>query len=219
VMTVGTLERTDSTAPDRPVAARADFEAEALRWLPELSRFAMSLTREQADADDLVQDTYLAAYRNWHQFTPGSECRAWLFTICRHLFYRSRRRASRREELEDASAELDAADDPGIATHADGLVDVFQRSEIASAVDAAIADLPPVFRDVVVLVDVNDRSYEEASRVLGVPVGTIRSRLFRARRILQTRLLDHARDLGLIPRQRILAGASRTHRDSEVATA
>src|ERR1043166_1159067 len=70
------------------------FEREALCWLPDVARFALSLTRNEADADDLVQDTFLLAYEKWSQFEPDTECRAWLFTICRHRFYRTRERGT-----------------------------------------------------------------------------------------------------------------------------
>jgi RNA polymerase sigma-70 factor (ECF subfamily) len=68
------------------------FADEALRWLPELTRFALSLTREEADADDLVQDTFLRAYQAWDTYVPGTECRGWLFTICRNTYYRQQQR-------------------------------------------------------------------------------------------------------------------------------
>ena len=154
-------------------AARDDihFEREALCWLPDVTRFALSLTRNEADTDDLVQDTFLIAYEKWAQYAPGTECRAWLFTICRHQFY--------------------------VSARSSGLEDSFERSEVLAAVEDAVATLPAAYRDVALLVDVHDHSYDSASRILGIPVGTIRSRLFRARRLLQEKLLAHARDAGL----------------------
>ena len=185
---------TDHSADDKR------FDDEALRWLPDVARYALSLARNEADADDLVQDTFLMAYERWHQFQPGTECRAWLFTICRHRFYRSRQREERQVATEDPELEALAA----AAVHADardaGLADAFARSEVLVAVDAAIAELPPSFRDVAILVDVEDHTYEGASQILGVPIGTVRSRLFRARRLLQEKLLAHARDAGLTGR-------------------
>ena len=185
---------TDHSADDKR------FDDEALRWLPDVARYALSLARNEADADDLVQDTFLMAYERWHQFQPGTECRAWLFTICRHRFYRSRQREERQVATEDPELEALAA----AAVHADardaGLADAFARSEVLVAVDAAIAELPPSFRDVAILVDVEDHTYEGASQILGVPIGTVRSRLFRARRLLQEKLLAHARDAGITGR-------------------
>jgi RNA polymerase sigma-70 factor (ECF subfamily) len=179
--------------------AREDtrFEREALCWLPDVTRFALSLTRDEADADDLVQDTFLIAYEKWNQFVPGTECRAWLFTICRNQFYRSRERAERQVVADTPELEALAAAAIHASARSSGLEDSFERSEVLAAVDDAIAALPAAYREVALLVDVHDQSYDSASRILGVPVGTVRSRLFRARRILQEKLLAHARDAGL----------------------
>ena len=174
----------------------ARFAAEALCWLPDVTRYAMSLTRDESDADALVQDTFLAAYRQWHQFVPGSECRAWLFTICRNRFYRLREREERVVATEDADLEALAAAAIHQSARESGLSDVFERKEIREAVQAAIAALPEAYREVALLVDLYDHTYESASRIVGVPVGTVRSRLFRARRLLQETLLTHARDAG-----------------------
>ena len=173
------------------------FEHEALRWLPDVARYALSLARNEVDADDLVQDTFLVAYERWHQFQAGTECRARLFTICRHRFYRSRQREDRQMATEDPELEALAAAAVHAGAREAGLDDVFARSEVLDAVDAAIAELPPSFRDVAILVDVEDHTYESASQILDVPIGTVRSRLFRARRLLQEKLLAHARDAGL----------------------
>ena len=168
------------------------FDREALSLLPDVARYALSLTRDEPVADDLVQDTFLMAYQRWHQFTPGTECRAWLFTICRNRFYRVRQREEREVATEDAELESLAAAAVHASAANDGLVDVFSRSAVLEAVDVAIAELAPAFREVVILVDVEDQSYENAAQILGVPIGTVRSRLFRARRILQEKLLSHA---------------------------
>ncbi len=187
------------------------FRSEALRWLPEVTRFALSLTRHEADADDLVQDTYLKAYEAWDTYTPGTECRGWLFTICRHAFYRRRRREERQVACEDPELEALAAAAVHASARQGGYGDLFARFDLSEAIDQAIGALPEVFREVVLLVDVNDQSYEAAAETLGVPVGTVRSRLFRARRLLQEALIDHARDAGLV-RPPLDAGAAR--RDS-----
>jgi RNA polymerase sigma-70 factor (ECF subfamily) len=175
------------------------FEAEALRWFPELTRFALSLTRNEADADDLVQETFLRAYAAWDRFTPGTECRGWLFVICRNTFRRTRLRESRQVEADDAELEALAA----AALHASALQagygSLFSEVDLSDAIRRALEALPENFREAVTLVDVNDQSYEDAARILDVPIGTVRSRLFRARRLMQEALLDHARDAGLIP--------------------
>jgi RNA polymerase sigma-70 factor (ECF subfamily) len=181
-------------------SARTDderFEREALCWLPDVTRFALSLTRNEADAEDLVQDTFLTAYEKWHQYIGGTECRAWLFTICRHRYYRTRQRAERQVAADDAELEALAAAAIHASAKESGLDDAFERSEVLSAVEQAISELPAPYRDAVLLVDVHDLSYDAASASLGVPVGTVRSRLFRGRRLLQEKLLAHARDMGL----------------------
>jgi RNA polymerase sigma-70 factor (ECF subfamily) len=182
---------------EHPVSDRdAAFTREALELLPDVSRYAKSLTRDDSEADDLVQDTFMMAYQAWDQYTPGTECRAWLFTICRRRFLRLRRNAERHVPTEDADLESLAAADLHAHARADGLEHVFERSEMREAVEKAIASLPEAFRDVAVLVDLHDHSYESAAEILGVPLGTVRSRLFRARRILQEQLLAYAQDAG-----------------------
>ena len=175
------------------------FEAEALRWFPELTRFALSLTRDEADADDLVQETYLRAYASWDSFTPGTECRGWLFVICRNTFRRTRSREARQVEADDAELEALAAAAVHASAQQTGFGSLFADVDLSDAITRALAGLPEAFREAVTLVDLNDQTYEEAARVLGVPVGTVRSRLFRARRLLQEALIDHARDAGLVP--------------------
>lgn len=177
------------------------FEREALCWLPDVGRFALSLARNQSDADDLVQDTFLIAYEHWNQYMSGSQCRAWLFTICRNRFYRTEARSQRQVVSDAPELEALAAAAIHASAKSEGIDDVFERSEVQRAVEAAIAELPPAFRDAALLVDLHDHTYESASAVLGVPIGTVRSRLFRARRILQEKLIAHARDAGLVPTQ------------------
>ncbi|GAC1453692.1 MAG: RNA polymerase sigma factor SigR [Gemmatimonadaceae bacterium] len=173
------------------------FQTEALRWLPDVARFALSLAHSEADADDLVQETFLRAYRSWDQYISGTECRAWLFTICRNLFRRLRQRENRQVLCDDPELEALAAAAVHASAQHSGYSDLFARIDLSDAIDHALADLPDGFRDVVLLVDVLDQSYETASQALGVPIGTVRSRLFRGRRLLQEALIDYARDAGL----------------------
>jgi RNA polymerase sigma-70 factor (ECF subfamily) len=173
------------------------FQDEALRWLPDVTRFALSLTRHEADADDLVQETFLRAYRSWDRYEPGTECRGWLFTICRNIFRRTRKREARQVVCDDPELEALAAAAVHASAQQNGYGDLFARVDLSEAVERALADLPEGFRDVVNLVDLQDQSYESASRALGVPIGTVRSRLFRGRRLLQEALLTYARDAGL----------------------
>lgn len=173
------------------------FADEALVCLPEVSRFALSLTRDETDADDLVQETYLRAYQSWDTYVPGTECRGWLFTICRNTFYRQQRRDQRMVQCDDPELEALAAASVHTSASTSGLGDVFSRVDLGDAIDAAMEKLPEQFREAIILVDVQDQSYEDAAGVIGVPVGTVRSRLFRGRRLLQEALIDHARDMGI----------------------
>jgi RNA polymerase sigma-70 factor (ECF subfamily) len=190
----------DAPVAGAPSARDAAFDRDLLACLPDVARFARSLTRDASEADDLVQETYLLAYRGYHTFREGEDPRRWLFTICRHHFTRHRRREERFVETEEGSdAELDtlAAVMGHVALKRSGEDDIFRRLDLAPAIREAIASLSESMRVVVTLVDMEGESYESAAAIEGVPVGTIRSRLFRARRILQERLIVHARDAGI----------------------
>jgi RNA polymerase sigma-70 factor (ECF subfamily) len=177
-----------------------DFEEVALPLIPDVSRFAYSLTRDPDEADDLVQDTYLKAFRAWHTFSPGTNVRSWLFTICKNTFRRRFRRERVRPEVEQEAVGDDDAM-PTVLSHVNaerlGLGDLFDRLDVQPALEQGLADLPELFREVVALVDLEGLSYHEAAEILDVPVGTVRSRLFRARRRLQEHLIDQAIDMGI----------------------
>jgi RNA polymerase sigma-70 factor (ECF subfamily) len=177
---------------------REAFEAEALRWTTDVYRFALSMTRDEADAEDVVQDTYLRAFRSWRTFAAGSDCRRWLFTICRNVFVRSRERS--RECLPIEACELDAviADASVMAAWSDRAAEHFTTVDVTPAIYQAVACVPEPFRSALVVVDLEDQSYEEAAARLGVPIGTVRSRLFRGRRLLQEQLRCYALDLGVV---------------------
>src|SRR5690242_11150597 len=174
----------------------AEFAREALPWIDDVYRFALSLTRDEADADDVVQETYLRAYRSWHTFIPGTDCRRWLFTICRNVFLRSRERQRPTVDLDDGEQDAVAASSVYSAARERGYDDIFARLDLAPALREALDELAEPFRSAVILVDVEDMSYESAAEVMGVPIGTVRSRLFRGRRLLQEKLVTVAEDLG-----------------------
>lgn len=182
------------------------FEAEALPYIDDVYRFALSLTRDAADADDVVQETFLRAYRSWHTFQPGSDARRWLFTITRNVFLRSREREKRHVDLEDGDLESLNS----FAVHGqmvrDGADQILSRVDLAPALRNALDELDEPFKSAVLLVDLEDQSYEAASQILGVPIGTVRSRLFRGRRILQDKLITYARDAGFSTAQRGQSG-------------
>lgn len=184
-----------SSPPDsRDVDA---FEAEMLKHLPDVVRFARALTRDPADADDVVQETYLRAFRARHTFIPGSDGRRWLFTIARNLYLRGRERDARMVHV-DGEPELDAVAtvQAQVTAQASGVDPRLEHPDLAPAIAKAIAELPEPFRLVVALVDVEGLDYAEAAAQLGIPIGTVRSRLFRARRTLQESLFEYARDAG-----------------------
>ena len=169
-----------------------------LPFLGDVARFARSLARDPARADDLVQETYLQALRGWHTFQPGADPRRWLFSVCRHTFLRTARREARYVEAPDDDPELEslATAVAHAAAERSGEVAALERVDLGPAISEALTALPPHYRVAVVLVDVEGQAYEEAAAVLGVAVGTVRSRLFRGRRLLQDLLYAHARDAG-----------------------
>jgi RNA polymerase sigma-70 factor (ECF subfamily) len=181
---------------------RAGFEEEALPWLDAVYRFSLRLTGNEAEADDLTQETFLRAYRHWSTYTRGTSCRSWLFTICRNAFLRGRERTDRR--MESFESELDVAVEA--MAGAKVLAEIrnedperrFFDSFIDAEVDAAIARLPDEFRQAVVLSDLEGLSYNEVAQVMDVPVGTVKSRLYRGRRLLAAALRDYATEMGYI---------------------
>lgn len=183
------------------MTAQADpreFERLAMPCLGDVARFARSLTRDTSRADDLVQETYLQALRGWHTFRPEADIKRWLLAICHHAFVRAGQREARYVEAPDDDPELESlatARAHRVAYDA-GIGAIIDQMELGPALDRAMATLPEHFRGAVVLVDVEGQSYEEAAVILDVAVGTVRSRLFRARRLLQDLLFEHARDAG-----------------------
>ena len=165
---------------------RNSFEDEALPHLDAVYRFALRLAGSPALAEDLVQDTFLRAFRSWEQYTAGTRCKSWLFTICRNVFLRQRERAQRHDEIVEESARHHV--DPVTRENP-----VFDRH-----VTLAIQALPYDYRMAVVLSDVEGLPYAEIARVMDVPGGTIKSRLFRGRRLLQEELRDYAVEMGYI---------------------
>ena len=141
----------ENPAPTSP--GREDFEALTLPHLKAVARFALSLTRDAADADDLIQETYLRALRGWNTFQPGGDARRWLFTICHNSFVRLYHR--RRTVVDSADGDLDAM--PAVMAHVravhDGLGDLFDQLDVRPAIERAINDLPEPHHTILVLVD------------------------------------------------------------------
>ena len=185
--------------PPTPDTPAARFEAVALPHLNALYGKALHLARQPEDAADLVQETYLRAFRTFANFAEGTNAKAWLFTILYSIFINRHHKARRApatvsmEELEE-TYQIVLADprwDDDFAALAAAPMD-WQGPEIRQA----LRKLPEDFGAAVLLVDVEEMSYEEAAAVLNCPVGTLRSRLFRARRVLFVELREYARKLG-----------------------
>jgi RNA polymerase sigma-70 factor (ECF subfamily) len=164
------------------------FETEALAALDSLYRTALRLTRAPADAEDLVQETYLKAFRAADSFTPGTNLRAWLFTIL-HNTARNRARDRARDTVAvDSEAVERAADVPASGGPAETPETLLLRQTLAPELQAAIDGLPDAFREAVWLRDVEEFSYAEIARMLSIPVGTVMSRISRGRHLLFDRL-------------------------------
>jgi RNA polymerase sigma-70 factor (ECF subfamily) len=186
------------TAPLVPAPDCDAFERLTVPYLADVARFARSLARDDALADDLVQETYLQALRGWHTFREGSDPKRWLLTVCHHAFMRMLRREARYVEAPDDDPTLQSVATARTHWHAQesGLMRVVERMDLGAAIQRAVAELPATFRSTVVLVDVEGYTYEEAAGIIGIALGTVRSRLFRARRLLQDALFEYARDEG-----------------------
>src|SRR5207248_5297472 len=170
---------------------RVRFEEEALALSDQVYRVARHLVGSREEAEDLMQETYARAFRSWRSFQPGTNLRAWLLRILTNLNIdrgRRRQRAPQTTPLEandyylyDRLAETD-----GSATDEERVVERLSQDDIVTA----LAAVPHDFRDVIVLVDIGDLSYQDAANILDIPIGTVRSRLHRGRRILKRELAD-----------------------------
>src|SRR5437016_1162643 len=172
-----------------PAPANAeDFSAEALQFLEPLFATAMRLTRNRADAEDLVQDTFVKAFRHSEQFKRGTNLRAWLYTIL-HNTWRNRRRDASRDAVEVDSDQVEqAAAGGGGGEPVETPERILMRSTLDADLQAALDALPDAFRQAVWLRDVEEFSYAEISQMLNVPMGTVMSRISRGRRMLFERL-------------------------------
>ncbi len=175
---------------------RKEFEAEALVHLDTLYNVALRLTGNASDAEDLVQDTVTKAYRAWDKYEPGTNCRAWLVTIMRNTFINQFRRRSR----QPTAVQFDSVEDVSVFEQVQDRdpEGSFFRFIVDAEVRQAIQELPEEFRMPVVLSDVEGLSYAEIAEILELPVGTVKSRLFRGRRRLQKRLYEYALEMGYI---------------------
>lgn len=195
-------------SPAGSTARSTGFSEEAVPHMEAVYRFALRLARgREEDANDLVQDTFVQAVRAWHTYTPGTNCRAWLFTICRNLFLRGEERRHRRPEVAESEIDADVEAMAVTAVFSEVAAADPEQEYFSSFVDrevtAAIDALPEPFREVLVLSDLQGLTYPEICEVLDVPVGTVKSRLFRGRRLLQQALYGYALEMGYVrPKER-----------------
>lgn len=175
-----------------------EFEEIALVHLNELYRGALRLTRDRQQAEDLVQDAMVRAFRSFDQFRVGTNCRAWLFKIMRNVFLNQVRR-ERETPHEDEFFEQRALDHAFGARSVDATPEEeFLQTVVHGDVDRALRDLPERFREVVVLCDIEGFTYRETAEALECPIGTVMSRLSRGRRLLRGALEGFARERGHI---------------------
>jgi RNA polymerase sigma-70 factor, ECF subfamily len=173
---------------------RARFEDEALALADQVYRVARRLVGTREEAEDLVQETYARAFRSWRSYTPGTNMRAWLLRILTNLNVdRGRRvqRAPQTQPLEETDyylANKVASTAGEEALDQDAVVERLSQDSIVNA----LSELPPQFRDVVVLVDIGDFTYADAAQILDIPIGTVMSRLHRGRRLLKRNLAEEA---------------------------
>jgi len=193
------------------MAEQATFTEQAMDLMPSLYSAALRMTRNPSDAEDLVQETYLKAYRGFGSFEQGTNLKAWLYRILTNTFINRYRAAKRRPEetdlddvedfylyrrlggLEEARASRSAEDE---------LMDLFSEAEVKGALDA----LPEQFKMAVLLADVEGFSYKEIASILDIPIGTVMSRLHRGRKNLQKALFEFATTQGLITAEDVPVG-------------
>jgi RNA polymerase sigma-70 factor (ECF subfamily) len=175
---------------------RRDFERQALPFLDSLYNTAYRLARNSEDAEDLVQETYLKAYRSFEQFTPGTNLKAWMFRILKNAFINEYRRRQAVPQESDF-AEIEENLESHLRPEAAGQIKNPEQEALEGALDEdvqrALDELPPDYRMAVVLADLEGFSYKEIAEILEIPVGTVMSRLYRGRKLLEEVLLRYAR--------------------------
>jgi RNA polymerase sigma-70 factor (ECF subfamily) len=190
-----------STAPETAAERDARFETEALSFLNQLYAAALRMTRNSADAEDVVQETYAKAYSSFHQFTPGTNLKAWLYRILTNTYINSYRKKQRQPQISDG----ENIEDWQLARAESHTSSGLKSAEMValenlpdSDVKAALHELAPDFRLAVYLADVEGFSYKEIADIMGTPIGTVMSRLNRGRTQLRRLLADYASERGLL---------------------
>ncbi|RKX26763.1 MAG: RNA polymerase subunit sigma [Candidatus Zixiibacteriota bacterium] len=181
-------------------SSRRAFETEALPHIDALHRTALRMTKNANDADDLVQEAYIKAYRNWNKFEPGTNCRAWLFRIMTNIFINEYRSKSR----SPVAVNVDEIDDSFLygqltaGKHTDNPEEELFARILDDDVKKAIDELPTDFRVVIVLSFIEGFSYQEIADIMDLQLGTVKSRLHRGRKLLQMALYEYAVNNGYV---------------------
>lgn len=180
---------------------RKRFEKEAFVHLNELYGAGLRLTRNPGDAEDLVQETFMKAFSNFHQYKEGTNCRAWLFRILMNTFINGyRRRTKEREILKKKEVGIirnELVSKEGFEWSSDP-TKVSSKNALSHQVRSALDSLPEEFRTVVLLADLHDFAYKDIAQIMSTPIGTVMSRLFRGRRMLRKKLTTYAKSQGLM---------------------
>jgi len=185
------------------MADQATFADQAMEFAPQLYSAAMRMTRNRADAEDLVQETYLKGYRSFHTFTEGTNLRAWLFRILTNTYinsYRAKQRRPDESDLDDVEdmylyRRLTTLGDGALGRSAEeSLMELLPDAEVKQALE----ELPDNFRLPVILADVEGFQYKEIAEILDIPIGTVMSRLHRGRKAMQKSLYEYARTRGMV---------------------
>ena len=186
------------------MADQANFERDAMQFAPQLYSAAMRMTRNPADAEDLVQETFLKAYRAYHTFEEGTNLKAWLYRILTNTYINKYRKDSRRPSEVDLGAveDLYLYRNIGSEESAEAARSTEERvleGLVESDIKEAVEDLPENFRLPVLLADLAGFSYKEIADILDIPIGTVMSRLHRGRKAMEKSLWDYAVKRGLVP--------------------
>lgn len=175
------------------------FEKEFMPHMDAMYNFALKLTADEDDAQDLVQDTCLKAYRFINSFEPGTYAKAWLFRILKNNFindYRKKSRGPSKVEFEWVEQSISGEDEAAEPAYFADLQAETVNDMLGDEITAALQSLPVDFRMIIILCDLEEFSYEEMAKILDIPIGTVRSRLHRARTLLKTKLVNYAKSKG-----------------------